>query len=277
MVLLICELNYSVELKVYCNPSSHSDQNYWHFCWKKCIPGQFWVSESEASSVVNMSSCCCALYRWAWSSAEEDLHQMGELSLRPSDLSNRRLVHGPTRWPHAYPPSGSALRRTAGQYHTATPHTIQNLTLALSMTQNMQVRRKENSCSISPLISKFPFPSYCLCWVNLNDLMGVFFPLLIHFSQPRPTKGRMRIHCLENVDKALQFLKEQKVHLENMGSHDIVDGNHRLTLGLIWTIILRFQVTSLISCLLVTLSWCFSSVRFSTFGLSSLCMNCACP
>ena len=53
----------------------------------------------------------------------------------------------------------------------------------------------------------------------------------------------MRIHCLENVDKALQFLKEQKVHLENMGSHDIVDGNHRLTLGLIWTIILRFQVT----------------------------------
>ena len=52
----------------------------------------------------------------------------------------------------------------------------------------------------------------------------------------------MRIHCLENVDKALQFLKEQKVHLENVGSHDIVDGNHRLILGLIWTIILRFQV-----------------------------------
>uniref|UniRef100_A0AAQ5BGT4 Spectrin beta chain n=1 Tax=Homo sapiens TaxID=9606 RepID=A0AAQ5BGT4_HUMAN len=59
---------------------------------------------------------------------------------------------------------------------------------------------------------------------------------------PKPTKGRMRIHCLENVDKALQFLKEQKVHLENMGSHDIVDGNHRLTLGLVWTIILRFQI-----------------------------------
>ncbi|KAF7469217.1 Hypothetical predicted protein [Marmota monax] len=60
--------------------------------------------------------------------------------------------------------------------------------------------------------------------------------------QPRPTRGRMRIHSLENVDKALQFLKEQRVHLENVGSHDIVDGNHRLTLGLVWTIILRFQV-----------------------------------
>lgn len=59
---------------------------------------------------------------------------------------------------------------------------------------------------------------------------------------PRPTKGKMRIHCLENVDKALQFLREQRVHLENIGSHDIVDGNASLSLGLIWTIILRFQV-----------------------------------
>ncbi|EMP27688.1 Spectrin beta chain, erythrocyte [Chelonia mydas] len=63
---------------------------------------------------------------------------------------------------------------------------------------------------------------------------------------PKPTKGRMRIHCLENVDKALQFLKEKHVHLENMGSHDIVDGNHRLVLGLIWTIILRFQIEDII-------------------------------
>ncbi|XP_010181033.1 PREDICTED: spectrin beta chain, erythrocytic-like, partial [Mesitornis unicolor] len=63
---------------------------------------------------------------------------------------------------------------------------------------------------------------------------------------PKPTKGRMRIHCLENVDKALQFLKEQKVHLENVGSHDIVDGNHRLVLGLIWTIILRFQIQDIV-------------------------------
>ena len=59
---------------------------------------------------------------------------------------------------------------------------------------------------------------------------------------PKPTKGKMRIHCLENVDKALSFLFEQRVHLENMGAHDIVDGNARLTLGLIWTIILRFQI-----------------------------------
>uniref|UniRef100_A0A7E4USX4 Spectrin beta chain n=1 Tax=Panagrellus redivivus TaxID=6233 RepID=A0A7E4USX4_PANRE len=59
---------------------------------------------------------------------------------------------------------------------------------------------------------------------------------------PKPTRGKMRIHCLENVDKALQFLRDQHVHLENLGSADVVDGSARLTLGLIWTIILRFQI-----------------------------------
>ena len=34
-----------------------------------------------------------------------------------------------------------------------------------------------------------------------------------------------------------------QVQLENIGNHDIVDGYPKITLGLIWTIILRFQVT----------------------------------
>lgn len=62
---------------------------------------------------------------------------------------------------------------------------------------------------------------------------------------PKPSKGRMRIHMLENVDKALIFLKQQRVHLENVGAHDIVDGNNKITLGLIWTIILRFQISDI--------------------------------
>ncbi|XP_061173789.1 spectrin beta chain-like isoform X4 [Saccostrea echinata] len=81
-------------------------------------------------------------------------------------------------------------------------------------------------------------------YIDLRDgkMLMKLLEILSGERLPRPTKGKMRIHCLENVDKALQFLHEQKVHLENMGAHDIVDGSPRLTLGLIWTIILRFQI-----------------------------------
>jgi len=37
---------------------------------------------------------------------------------------------------------------------------------------------------------------------------------------PKATRGKMRIHCLENVDKAIMFLQEQHVHLENIGYVD---------------------------------------------------------
>ncbi|KAK7865818.1 hypothetical protein R5R35_001276 [Gryllus longicercus] len=57
----------------------------------------------------------------------------------------------------------------------------------------------------------------------------------------KPNNGKMRVHKVENVNKSLAFL-HTKVHLESIGAEDIVDGNPRLILGLIWTIILRFQI-----------------------------------
>ncbi|XP_077199083.1 dystrophin isoform X15 [Paroedura picta] len=55
-------------------------------------------------------------------------------------------------------------------------------------------------------------------------------------------KGSTRVHALNNVNKALQVLQKNNVDLVNIGSTDIVDGNHKLTLGLIWSIILHWQV-----------------------------------
>uniref|UniRef100_A0A8D2Q740 Dystrophin n=1 Tax=Varanus komodoensis TaxID=61221 RepID=A0A8D2Q740_VARKO len=55
-------------------------------------------------------------------------------------------------------------------------------------------------------------------------------------------KGSTRVHALNNVNKALQVLQKNNVDLVNIGSSDIVDGNHKLTLGLIWSIILHWQV-----------------------------------
>lgn len=57
----------------------------------------------------------------------------------------------------------------------------------------------------------------------------------------KPNHGKMRVHKIENVNKCLAFL-HTKVRLESIGAEDIVDGNPRLILGLIWTIILRFQI-----------------------------------
>ncbi|KAM6448274.1 dystrophin isoform 3-T3 [Liasis olivaceus] len=55
-------------------------------------------------------------------------------------------------------------------------------------------------------------------------------------------KGSTRVHALNNVNKALQVLQKNNVDLVNIGSIDIVDGNHKLTLGLVWSIILHWQV-----------------------------------
>ncbi|XP_052439429.1 dystrophin-like isoform X2 [Carassius gibelio] len=55
-------------------------------------------------------------------------------------------------------------------------------------------------------------------------------------------RGFTRVHSLNNVNRALQILQKNNVELVNIGGADIVDGNHKLTLGLIWSIILHWQV-----------------------------------
>ncbi|XP_046399571.1 dystrophin, isoforms A/C/F/G/H-like isoform X4 [Ischnura elegans] len=61
-------------------------------------------------------------------------------------------------------------------------------------------------------------------------------------KQCRRERGRMRVHHLNNVNKALQILEQNNVKLVNISSNDIVDGNPKLTLGLVWSIILHWQV-----------------------------------
>lgn len=49
----------------------------------------------------------------------------------------------------------------------------------------------------------------------------------------------------ENVNKALDFIKGRKIQLTNIGAEDIVDGNRKIILGLIWTLILRFTINDI--------------------------------
>lgn len=59
---------------------------------------------------------------------------------------------------------------------------------------------------------------------------------------PKPDRGRMRFHRIANVNKALEFIESKGVKLVSIGAEEIVDGNLKMTLGMIWTIILRFAI-----------------------------------
>ncbi|XP_042667027.1 dystrophin isoform X2 [Centrocercus urophasianus] len=84
-------------------------------------------------------------------------------------------------------------------------------------------------------------------------------------------KGSTKVHALNNVNKALQILQRNNVDLVNIGSSDIVDGNHKLTLGLIWNIILHWQVKDVMKNIMaglqqtnsekILLSWVRQSTR----------------
>lgn len=58
----------------------------------------------------------------------------------------------------------------------------------------------------------------------------------------RKEKGVMRVHKLNNVEKAMDLLEKQKVKLVGINGFDIVDGKPRAILALMWSVILRFQV-----------------------------------
>ncbi|RVE43478.1 hypothetical protein evm_011876 [Chilo suppressalis] len=61
-------------------------------------------------------------------------------------------------------------------------------------------------------------------------------------QQYKRERGRMRVHQINNVNTALQVLEANGVKLVNISSNDVVDGNPKLILGLVWSIILHWQV-----------------------------------
>nr|XP_019011848.1 actin cross-linking [Kwoniella pini CBS 10737]OCF50629.1 actin cross-linking [Kwoniella pini CBS 10737] len=58
-------------------------------------------------------------------------------------------------------------------------------------------------------------------------------------------KPTMRVQKCENAAKALNFIRGKNIKLTNIGPEDIVDGNMKLILGMIWTLILRFTIASI--------------------------------
>ncbi|KAK3170085.1 hypothetical protein OEA41_009470 [Lepraria neglecta] len=59
------------------------------------------------------------------------------------------------------------------------------------------------------------------------------------------SKPKMRVQRFENVNISLDFIKARGIQMTNIGAEDVVDGNRKIILGLIWTLILRFTINDI--------------------------------
>lgn len=59
------------------------------------------------------------------------------------------------------------------------------------------------------------------------------------------SKPKLRVQRFENVNVALNFIKARGIQMTNIGAEDVVDGNRKIILGLIWTLILRFTINDI--------------------------------
>ena len=68
--------------------------------------------------------------------------------------------------------------------------------------------------------------------------------ILTHEPFPKKYKKnpKMRIHQMENLKSCFEWFEEIGMKLTNMGASDVCDGNEKIILGLMWTIISRLQI-----------------------------------
>jgi Ca2+-binding EF-hand superfamily protein len=59
------------------------------------------------------------------------------------------------------------------------------------------------------------------------------------------SKPKLRVQKFENANTALDFVKSRGIQMTNIGAEDVVDGNQKIVLGLIWTLILRFTISDI--------------------------------
>uniref|UniRef100_A0A0N5C854 Calponin-homology (CH) domain-containing protein n=1 Tax=Strongyloides papillosus TaxID=174720 RepID=A0A0N5C854_STREA len=81
-------------------------------------------------------------------------------------------------------------------------------------------------------------------FTDLSDGYNLIALLEVLTAERLPKEtGYTRFHRIQNIQICLDFLKKQNIKFVNIRPEDILEGNPKLTLGLIWTIILNYQVS----------------------------------
>ena len=112
---------------------------------------------------------------------------------------------------------------------------------SFSSTANSNIRRKGKKYLIKDLNTDLK------TGVKLCALLETLTGEKIKVGKKNP---KMEVHCLENLGIAVGYIKKYLADkkakpLVNVGGRDVYNGNERIILGLMWKLILEFQVADI--------------------------------
>ncbi|XP_053684966.1 dystrophin, isoforms A/C/F/G/H isoform X2 [Sabethes cyaneus] len=114
--------------------------------------------------------------------------------------------------------------------------------------ERQDVQKKTFTKWINGYLAKSNAPAINDLFEDLRDGHALLSLLEVLTNQTyKREKGSMRVHHINNLNKALTVLQEYGVKLVNISSDDINSGNAKLTLGLIWLIALSFDGQKLVN------------------------------
>ncbi|KAF6114471.1 hypothetical protein HJG60_010466 [Phyllostomus discolor] len=139
-----------------------------------------------------------------------------------------------------------AASRTASR----SPRDIANVMQRLQDEQEIVQKRTFTKWINSHLAKRKPPMVVENLFEDMKDGVKLLALLEVLSGQKLPCEqGRRmkRIHAVANIGTALNFLEGRKIKLVNINATDIADGRPSIVLGLVWTIILYFQIEELTS------------------------------
>ncbi|CAF3804026.1 unnamed protein product [Adineta steineri] len=156
-------------------------------------------------------------------------------------------MHSPTR--SAFSPIGSRIISIIPERHVISSRSISScngLEISIHSLQNEQERvQKKTFTKWVNIYLSLHEPPYFITdlFEDFKDGTKLIALLEVLSGQTLPIeRGNKRAHFMSNVDNALKFLASRKIKLINIRPLDIVDGNPTIILGLVWMLILFFQI-----------------------------------